>query len=226
MTLEESFREQTRPHAFPFATSIPMYKDSLLSIGIALRSGRCFARVAIGAAFFSGTTQMLVGWIGQDLWRCHSHRQTRSSFRASQMYQGFSTPPPLRSKEFVSTLVIRGLQVLFLGGRLLSCLSIRILSQRQSLCNLNGSVGGAEPHQEATHSPPLCRRLSPPGRSVMNGWRRDERTRDTPQSHPAYARLVCQAYHRHPGSTATHTTPGASTRSLRMPAEQNSAVVD
>src|SRR6266581_6881600 len=34
----------------------------------------------------------------------------------------------------------------------------------------------------------------------------------------AYARLVCQAYHRHPGRMAPHA-PCASTRSLRMPAE-------
>ena len=35
----------------------------------------------------------------------------------------------------------------------------------------------------------------------------------------AHARLVCQAYHRHPGRTAPHA-PCASTRSLRMPAER------
>ena len=36
---------------------------------------------------------------------------------------------------------------------------------------------------------------------------------------PARARLVSQAYHRHPGRTAPHA-PCASTRSLPMPAEQ------
>ncbi|HEX9134592.1 MAG TPA: hypothetical protein VF844_20065 [Ktedonobacteraceae bacterium] len=59
---------------------------------------------------------------------------------------------------------------------------------------------------------------SPPGRAVIAGWRRDERTRDIPQS-PLRARLVSQAYHSHPGRTAPHA-PSASTHSLRMPAEQ------
>ncbi len=43
----------------------------------------------------------------------------------------------------------------------------------------------------------------PPGPSVVDGWRRDERTRDRPQSKLECARLVCQAYHRHPGSTTS-----------------------
>src|SRR6266568_939071 len=58
----------------------------------------------------------------------------------------------------------------------------------------------------------------PPGPSVVDGWRRDERTRDRPQSKLECARLVCQAYHRHPGSTTSR--PPASTRSLQMPAGQ------
>ncbi len=32
--------------------------------------------------------------------------------------------------------------------------------------------------------PPPCGRSSPPGHSVVDGWRRDERTRDIPQSPP------------------------------------------
>ena len=41
----------------------------------------------------------------------------------------------------------------------------------------------------------------------------------------ALARLVCTAYHRHQGRTACRT-PNASTRSLRMPAEQGRSTPD
>ena len=54
---------------------------------------------------------------------------------------------------------------------------------------------------------------------MVDGWRRDERTRDIPQSLPCSARLVCQAYHRHPGLYDL-PPPHASTRSLLMPTEQ------
>ena len=36
--------------------------------------------------------------------------------------------------------------------------------------------------QKIDATTPPCGRSSPPGRSVMDGWRRDERTRDIPQS--------------------------------------------
>jgi hypothetical protein len=48
--------------------------------------------------------------------------------------------------------------------------------------------------------PPPAKGASPPGHTVVDGFCRDERTRGIPQSH-LRARLVCQAYHRHPGRT-------------------------
>jgi hypothetical protein len=66
---------------------------------------------------------------------------------------------------------------------------------------------------------PPAQGASPPGRSVVDGSCRDERTRERPQSKPALARLGWQASHRHPGRTRL-SPPPASTRSLLMPTEQ------
>src|SRR5437764_12200876 len=67
--------------------------------------------------------------------------------------------------------------------------------------------------------PPPGGRSSPPGHPVVDGWRRDERPRDTPQS--LLRALVSSA--KPTTAVQVETTcrpPDASTRSLRMPTEQ------
>lgn len=66
------------------------------------------------------------------------------------------------------------------------------------------------------HSP--CGRSSPPGQAVVNGGRRDERPRDTPQSLPRP--LVSSAQPTTAVQVVRPTAPSASTRSLRMPTER------
>src|SRR6266568_5833643 len=39
-----------------------------------------------------------------------------------------------------------------------------------------------EPHSSSVRLPHPAKGASPPGHAVVDGWRRDERTRDTPQS--------------------------------------------
>src|SRR2546423_12196432 len=79
------------------------------------------------------------------------------------------------------------------------------------------SVGAAtQPVNAAT---PPCGRSSPPGHAVVDGWRRDERTRDTPQSLPRA--LVSSAKPTPAVQVVRSAAPStASTRSLRMPTEQ------
>src|SRR6266567_5326593 len=67
-------------------------------------------------------------------------------------------------------------------------------------------------------APPPCGRSSPPGRSVVDGWRRDERTRDIPQSLPRS--LVPSAKPTTGVQVVRSAAPAASTRSLLMPTEQ------
>src|SRR3989442_4275646 len=79
------------------------------------------------------------------------------------------------------------------------------------------SVGAAtQPVNAAT---PPGGRSSPPGHALVDGWRRDERTRDTPQSLPRA--LVSSAKPTTAFQVLRSASPStASTRSLRMPTEQ------
>src|SRR5438105_7208344 len=77
------------------------------------------------------------------------------------------------------------------------------------------SVGAAT--QQVNAATPPCGRSSPPGHAVVDGWRRDERTRDTPQN-------PCVRSSRLPSLPQLSRSydlppPPASTRSLRMPTE-------
>ncbi len=67
-------------------------------------------------------------------------------------------------------------------------------------------------------APPPCGRSSPPGHSVVDGWRRDERTRDRLQNLPRS--LVSSPKPTTGVQVVRPAAPTASTRSLRMPAEQ------
>src|SRR2546426_10721674 len=79
------------------------------------------------------------------------------------------------------------------------------------------SVGATT--QQVNAAPPPCGRSSPPGHAVVDGWRRDERTRDTPQSLPRA--LVSSAKPTTAVQVVRPAAPStASTRSLRMPTEQ------
>src|SRR6266568_2440621 len=73
-------------------------------------------------------------------------------------------------------------------------------------------------------STPPCGRPSPPGHAVVYGWRRDERTRDIPQSLPRA--LVSSAKPTTAVQVVRPAAPHASTRSLQMPAEQNLPALD
>src|SRR5437588_2992199 len=78
-------------------------------------------------------------------------------------------------------------------------------------------VGAAT--QPVHAAPPPCGRSSPPGHAVVDGWRRDERTRDTPQSLPRS--LVSSAKPTTAIQVVRPAAPStASTRSLWMPTEQ------
>src|SRR5947207_2689818 len=60
---------------------------------------------------------------------------------------------------------------------------IRFCSFRQlTSCYVHSSVYSAT--QRRDRATPPCGRSSPSGRSVVDGWRRDERTRDIPQELP------------------------------------------
>ena len=72
--------------------------------------------------------------------------------------------------------------------------------------------------QSKDRCPPPCGRSSPPGRSVVDGWRRDERTRDIPQS--LLCALVSSAKPTTGIQVVRSAAPTASTRSLLMPTEQ------
>ncbi len=50
--------------------------------------------------------------------------------------------------------------------------------------NLQGSLSHLFCTEQMDATTPPCGGSSPPGRSVVDGWRRDERTRDILQSHP------------------------------------------
>src|SRR5713101_7464167 len=86
--------------------------------------------------------------------------------------------------------------------------------------NLRGSLFRLPCHAENQRSTtPPCGRASPPGHAVVDGWRRDERTRDTPQSLPRA--LVSSAKPTTTVQVVRSAAPStASTRSLRMPTEQ------
>src|SRR5229473_2256136 len=71
---------------------------------------------------------------------------------------------------------------------------------------------------------PPCGSSSPPGQAVVDGWRRDERTRDTPQSLPRS--LVSSAKPTTAVQVVRPAAPTASTRSLRMPTEQGHSALD
>ncbi len=71
---------------------------------------------------------------------------------------------------------------------------------------------------------PPCGRSSPPGHAVVDGWRRDERTRDTPQSLPRA--LVSSAKPTTAIQVVRPAAPTASTRSLWMPTEQGRPALD
>src|SRR5205809_5600526 len=66
--------------------------------------------------------------------------------------------------------------------------------------------------------PPPAKGASPPGHPVVDGWRRDERTRDIPQSLPRS--LVSSAKPTTGVQVVRPAAPTASTRSLQMPTEQ------
>src|SRR5437588_3611320 len=83
-------------------------------------------------------------------------------------------------------------------------------------------VGAAT--QPVHAAPPPCGRSSPPGHAVVDGWRRDERTRDTPQSLPRS--LVSSAKPTTAIQVVRPAAPTASTRSLRMPREQGRPTLD
>ncbi|HEY6408650.1 MAG TPA: hypothetical protein VIY29_14385 [Ktedonobacteraceae bacterium] len=71
---------------------------------------------------------------------------------------------------------------------------------------------------------PPCGGSSPPGRSVVDGWRRDERTRDRPQS--LLCALVSSAKPTTGIQVVRPAAPAASTRSLLMPTEQGLSTPD
>jgi hypothetical protein len=72
--------------------------------------------------------------------------------------------------------------------------------------------------QQMDAATPPCGRSSPPGRSVVDGRRRDERTRDIPQS--LLCALVSSAKPTTGIQVVRPAAPTASTRSLLMPTEQ------
>jgi transposase InsO family protein len=74
------------------------------------------------------------------------------------------------------------------------------------------------PERSSDATPPPCGSSSPPGHTVVDGWRRDERTRDILQSLPRS--LVSSAKPTTGVQVVRPAAPNASTRSLRMPAEQ------
>ena len=84
------------------------------------------------------------------------------------------------------------------------------------------SVGAAT--QQVNAATPPCGRSSPPGHAVVDGWRRDERTRDTPQN-PC---VRSSRLHSLPQLSRSYDLPPppASTRSLRMPTEQGRPTLD
>ena len=86
------------------------------------------------------------------------------------------------------------------------------------VANLQSSHSRLFCHTTDRCGPPPCGRSSPPGRSVVDGWRRDERTRDIPQSLPRS--LVSSAKPTTGIQVVRSAAPAASTRSLLMPTEQ------
>ena len=81
-----------------------------------------------------------------------------------------------------------------------------------------------QPHSSSVRLPYPVKGASPPGHAVVDGWSRDERTRDTPQS-------PCVRSSRLPSLPQlsrlyTPFAPTASTRSLRMPTEQGHSALD
>ena len=84
--------------------------------------------------------------------------------------------------------------------------------------NLQSSLSRLFCHTTDRCGPPPCGRSSPPGHAVVDGWRRDERTRDIPQSLPRS--LVSSAKPTTGVQVVRSAAPAASTRSLLMPTEQ------
>src|SRR6266568_2090628 len=69
----------------------------------------------------------------------------------------------------------------FCAQIILTPLSHRPFSVLQvTISKVLSSVGATT--QQVNAAPPPCGRSSPPGHAVVDGWRRDERTRDTPQN--------------------------------------------
>jgi len=134
--------------------------------------------------------------------------------RSPQTYQGFSAPPPLRVKGSVPTMS-KGVCELMSWecDSQVTSPSTRVPRKRQESKRADGGKNGrwAGPS-------PACGGPSPPGHPVVDGWRRDERTRDIPQSLPRS--LVSSAKPTTGVQVVWPTAPsGASTRSLRMPTE-------
>src|SRR6266581_115087 len=86
--------------------------------------------------------------------------------------------------------------------------------------NLQSSLSRLFCHTADRCGSPPCGRSSPPGHAVVDGWRRDERTRDIPQSLPRS--LVSSAKPTTAVQVVRPAAPTASTRSLQMPTEQAS----
>jgi hypothetical protein len=134
--------------------------------------------------------------------------------RSPQTYQGFSAPPPLRVKGSVPTMSKGVCELIsWESDSQATSPSTRVPRKRQESKRADGGKNG----RWAGSSPP-CGGPSPPGHVVVNGWRRDERTRDIPQSLPRS--LVSSAKPTTGVQVVWPTAPsGASTRSLRMPTE-------
>ena len=134
--------------------------------------------------------------------------------RSPQTYQGFSAPPPLRVKGSVPTMS-KGVCELMSWecDSQVTSPSTRVPRKRQESKRAEGGKNG-----RWAGSSPACDGPSPPGHAVVDGWRRDERTRDIPQSLPRS--LVSSAKPTTGVQVVWPTAPsGASTRSLRMPTE-------
>src|SRR6266568_3302946 len=205
---------------FALPMSIPTYKDSFRSMGTALRSACCTSRFAIAHRSFLGDRQptelnRAVGWRCPSPWKCRSHRLPRGSLRSPQTYQGFSAPPPLRVKGSVPTMS-KGVCELMSWecDSQVTSPSTRVPRKRQESKRAEGGKNGrwAGPS-------PACGGPSPPGHPVVDGWRRDERTRDIPQSLP---RSLVSSAKPTTGIQVVRPVapPTASTRSLLMPTEQ------
>src|SRR6266699_2342719 len=131
------------------------------------------------------------------------------------------SPPPLRLMEGQSSGV--STPAYFCAQIILTPLSHRPFSVLQvTISKVLSSVGATT--QQVNAAPPPCGRSSPPGHAVVDGWRRDERTRDTPQSLPRS--LVSSAKPTTAVQVVRPAAPTASTRSLRMPTEQGHSALD